>query len=220
MKNAVWFILRLVIAYILLPFVWGILTISNSASLASSFLDAEVTLWLTVFWGVVGYILLRFKASSNFGKYFLVSVFGALVLIMYRGQEFSVNEMKVYFHTAFLAATLSFMLIFFIFPHRTLRSLLFFAPVLAGSWFLVWVGYKPVGVVFEIFQSKESIPEGNFSKLMEFLPGMFVSNFVSGFIYICLIMPFYILARWGHNPKNSYQSLTKRLRQIRNARHF
>ncbi|NOH82145.1 hypothetical protein F0231_20770 [Vibrio sp. RE86] len=218
MKNAVWFILRLVITYLLLPSIWVILTISNSASLASSFLDAEITLWLTAFWGVIGYILLRFKASSNFGRYFIVSVFGALVLIMYRGEAFSFNGMKVYFHTAFLAATFSIMLIFFIFPHRNLRPLLFLAPVLAGSWFLVWVGYKPAGVIFEVFQSKASIPKENFSKLIEFLPGILVSNFVSGVIYMCLIMPFYILARWGHNPKNSYQSLTKRLRQIRNAR--
>lgn len=71
------------------------------------------------------------------------------------------------------------------------------------------MGYRPASLVIEILGAKGKLPEENINKVIEFMPEVFLSCLTSGAFMVCLIMPFYIFARWGHDPKGTYQSLTR-----------
>ncbi|WP_244225215.1 hypothetical protein [Vibrio aquaticus] len=220
MIKMVWLIVRLAVVYLIVGPMLGILLIANNSHPLFFHLERDVVGWISIFGCVIAYILVRLEATKEVGKLFFVSILGALVILMYVKEHFWLQGMRIHSWTVFLAVLFAISLLFFVIPHRHLKPLLFLLPVSACSWLLVWVVYRPASLVIEIFGAKDKLPEENISKIVEFMPEVFRSCLASGIFMVCLIMPFYILARWGHNPKSTYQSLTKRLRQIRNARHF
>ncbi|MEH0761985.1 hypothetical protein H4F20_20180 [Vibrio sp. 16] len=220
MIKLVWLLVRFAIVYLLLGVIIGVLILTNSSTPRFFSLEVDVIGWISMFWCVVAYVLVRFEPTKEAGKLLFVSTLGALVLLMYIKEHFWLQDMRIHAWTAFLAVIFAISLLFFVLPHRNLKPLLFLLPVSACSWFLVWVGYRPASLVIEILGAKGKLPEENINKVIEFMPEVFLSCLTSGAFMVCLIMPFYIFARWGYDPKGTYQSLTKRLRQIRNAGHF
>ncbi|KLN66075.1 hypothetical protein ZX61_06750 [Vibrio sp. VPAP30] len=220
MIKLVWLLVRLAIVYLLLGVIIGVLILTNSSYPRFFSLELDTIGWISIFWSVVAYILVRFETTKEVGKFLFVSILGALVLLMYVEKHFWLQDMRIHFWTAFLAVIFAISLLFFVLPHRQLKPLLFLLPVSACSWFLVWVSYRPASLVIEILVAKGKLPEENINKVIELMPEVFRSCLTSGVFMVCLIMPFYIFARWGHDPKGTYQSLTNALRRIRNARRF
>ncbi len=216
MIKVVWFIVRLAIVCILLPLILVVLYLAN-VSPPPSFVPLEVDIigWITMSWCAVAYILIRFETTKEVGKFFFVSIFGALVLLMYIKESFWFQHMIIHFWTVFLAVIFAISLLFFVLPHRHLKPLLFLLPVSAGSWFLLWVGYIPTSVLIGILEIKGKTLTENLNKVIELMPELFLVCLTSGVFMVCLIISFYIIARWGHNPKGSYQSLTSRLSRQR-----
>ncbi|OBT30809.1 hypothetical protein [Vibrio splendidus] len=220
MIKLVWLLVRFAIVCLLLGVIIGVLILTNSSTPRFFSLEVDVIVCISIFWCVVAYVLVRFETTKEAGKFLFVSILGALVLLMYIKEHFWFQDMRIHSWTAFLTAIFAISLLFFVLPYRHLKPLLFLLPVSACSWFLVWVGYRPASLVIAILGAKGKLPEENINKVIELMPEIFLSCLTSGVFMVFLIMPFYIFARWGHDPKGTYQSHTKRLRGIRNARHF
>lgn len=220
MIKLVWLLVRFAIVCLLLGVIIGVLILTNSSTPRFFSLEVDVIVCISIFWCVVAYILVRFETTKEAGKFLFVSILGALVLLMYIKEHFWFQDMRIHSWTAFLTVIFAISLLFFVLPHRHLKPLLFLLPVSACSWFLVWVGYRPASLVIAILGAKGKLPEENINKVIELMPEIFLSCLTSGVFMVFLIMPCYIFARWGHDPKGTYQSHTKRLRGIRNARHF
>ncbi|MEZ9451256.1 hypothetical protein AB4258_01985 [Vibrio splendidus] len=208
MIKLVWLLVRFAIVYLLLGVIIGVLILTNSSTPRFFSLEVDVIGWISIFLCIVAYALVRFEPTKEAGKFLFVSILGALVLLMYIKEHFWLQDMRIHAWTAFLAVIFAISLLFFVLPHRNLKPLLFLLPVSACSWFLVWVGYRPASLVIALLGAKGKLPKENINKVIEFMPEVFLSCLTSGAFMVCLIMPFYVFARWGHDPKGTYQSLT------------
>ncbi|MGF1847390.1 hypothetical protein [Vibrio lentus] len=218
-KNMIWMLLRVFIAYLLIGPTYAILILSNTA--APVFLDttAEVLAWISCFLLVIGYVLIRFSKTRYVGKLLSLSVLGAVVLVMYLGERYRIFGVSVNAWSLFLAVLYLIMLLYFIFPIKQLKPLLSLVPVAGVSWFLVWALVGPISLTYELISSKTTISIVNYQKVVDLLPELYLDSFQSGLFSMLLVLWLYALVVFGHNPKHSYQQLASYVVKIRNAWH-
>ncbi|MFS1859848.1 hypothetical protein [Vibrio lentus] len=218
-KNMIWMLLRVFIAYLLIGPTYAILILSNTA--APVFLDttAEVLAWISCFLLVIGYVLIRFSKTRYVGKLLSLSVLGAVVLVMYLGERYRIFGVSVNAWSLFLAVLYLIMLLYFIFPIKQLKPLLSLVPVAGVSWFLVWALVGPISLTYELISSKTTISIVNYQKVVDLLPELYLDGFQSGLFSMLLVLWLYALVVFGHNPKHSYQQLASYVVKIRNAWH-
>ncbi|MFS1463756.1 hypothetical protein [Vibrio lentus] len=216
-KNMIWMLLRVFIAYLLIGPTYAILILSNTA--APVFLDttAEVLAWISCFLLVIGYVLIRFSKTRYVGKLLSLSVLGAVVLVMYLGERYRIFGVSVNVWSLFLAVLYLIMLLYFIFPIKQLKPLLSLVPVAGVSWFLVWALVGPISLTYELISSKTTISIVNYQKVVDLLPELYLDGFQSGLFSMLLVLWLYALVVFGHNPKRSYQQLASYVVKIRNA---
>lgn len=217
MIKVVWLILRFAIVYLMLSAIFALSMVINSAHPRPFSLKVDTVVWITIFWFITAYLLVRYETTKEIGKLFFLSILGALVLIIYIDESIWFRQVEIHAWTVCIAVSLALSLLFFIFPHRYLEALVFLLPVSAGSWFLLWAGYVPISMVVEILSNKDTIPAENLDRTIDYIPKMFLTNLTLGVFMVFIYMSFYVLVRWGHNPRRSFQSLTKRLRRTLNA---
>ena len=104
-KNMIWMLLRVLIAYLLIGPTYAILILSNTAT--PVFLDTkvEVLAWISCFLLVIGYVLIRFSKTRYMGKLLSLSVLGAVVLIMYVDERYRIFGVSVNAWSLFLVWT-------------------------------------------------------------------------------------------------------------------
>lgn len=187
-KNMIWMLLRVFIAYLLIGPTYAILILSNTA--APVFLDttAEVLAWISCFLLVIGYVLIRFSKTRYVGKLLSLSVLGAVVLVMYLGERYRIFGVSVNAWSLFLAVLYLIMLLYFIFPIKQLKPLLSLVPVAGVSWFLVWALVGPISLTYELISSKTTISIVNYQKVVDLLPELYLDCFQSGLFSMLLVL--------------------------------
>ncbi|MCZ4292548.1 hypothetical protein [Vibrio sinaloensis] len=220
MKKIIWLLIRAFIAYLLVGVLLGILILNNTYAPRFFTMNPDILGWFSAFGILLSYVLFRFKKTSEIGKFLFACVLGSVVLCLYAEESYWLLNMKVRSWTLFLTVLYAIMLLYFVFPHKWLRPLLFLAPVSAGSWAVYWLGYTPMNVTMSILEVKGTIADDKYSKAIALLPDVYVTCLTSTLLWLVQILVLYVFVYWGSDPQYSYRSLTQRLRQIRNARQF
>ncbi|WKY59610.1 hypothetical protein Q5H80_18710 [Vibrio sp. SNU_ST1] len=219
-KNMIWMLVRVFIAFLMIGPTYAILILSNTAT--PVFLDttAEALAWISCFLLVIGYVLIRFSETRYVGKLLSLSVLGAVVLVMYLDERYRIFGVSVNAWSLFLAVLYLIMLLYFIFPIKQLKPLLSLVPVAGVSWFLVWAFVGPISLTYELISNKATISIANYQKVIDLLPEVYSSGFQSGLFSMLLVIWLYAFVVFGHNPKRSYQKLATYLAKSRNVRHL
>ncbi|WP_135443780.1 hypothetical protein [Vibrio tasmaniensis] len=218
-KNMIWMLVRVFIAFLMIAPTYAIFILSNSATPRLFETKPEVLAWLSCFLLVIGYVLIRFSRTRYVGKLLSLGVLGAVVLIMYVDERYRIFEVSVHAWSLFLAGLYLIMLLYFIFPVKQLKPLLSLVPVAGVSWFLVWALVGPISLTYELISSKTTISIVNYQKVVDLLPELYLDGFQSGLFSMLLVLWLYALVVFGHNPKRSYQQLASYVVKIRNAWH-
>ena len=218
-KNMIWMLVRVFIAYLMIAPTYAIFILSNTA--APRFLETkpEVLAWLSCFLLLIGYVLIRFSRTRYAGKLLSLSVLGAVVLIMYVEERYRIYEVYANAWSLFLAALYLMMLLYFIFPVKQLKPLLSLVPVAGVSWFLVWSFMWPASLTYDLISSKATISPERYQKVIDLLPEVYLDGFQSGLFSMLLALWLYAFVILCHNPKRSYRTLAAHIDKIRNARH-
>lgn len=220
MKKIVWLLVRAFIAYLLVGVLLGILILNNTYAPRFFTMNLDILAWFSAFGALISYVLFRFERTSEIGKFLCACVLGSVVLCLYAKESYWLLNMRVRSWTLFLTALYTIMLLYFVFPHRWLRPLLFLVPVSAGSWVVYWLGYTPINVTISVLEAKGTIANENYSKAIAILPDVYVTCLISSLFWLAQTLALYAFVYWGNDPKSSYLSLTKRLRQVRKAHGF
>ncbi|EHR6179776.1 hypothetical protein KUK79_004483 [Vibrio parahaemolyticus] len=220
MKKIIWLLIRAFIAYLLVGVLLGILILNNTYAPRFFTMNLDILGWFSALGFLASYVLFRFKKTTEIGKFLFACVLGSIVLCLYAKESYWLLNTKVRSWTLFLTVLYTIMLLYFVFPLKWLRPLLFLVPVSAGSWVVYWLGYTPINVTISVLEAKGTIADDKYSKAIAILPDVYVTCLTSSVFWLAQTLVLYAFVYWGHDPQSSYQSLTKRLRQIRNARHF
>ncbi len=218
-RKLMWMLLRILIVYLMIAPTYAILILTNIAEPHLLGTKPEVLVWLSCFLLLIGYILIRISKTRNIGKLLSLSVFGAIVLIMYVDERYWIFEISVNAWSLFLATLYLLMLLYFIFPVKQFKPLLSLVPVAGVSWFLVWTFVGPISLTYELISNKTTISIANYQKVIDLLPELYLDGFQSGLFSMLLVLWLYALVVFGHNPKRSYQQLASYAVKIRNAWH-
>lgn len=219
-RQVVWALLCLGIVLILyLPVAYAFLILIETSRPRLLDMNWDAYILLTVSLLVIGYCLLRFSHTKELGKLFLISVLGVSVLMMYEGQSYTLSTQNMSAYTLYVTFLFLIPAIHFVVPSVWTRPLLFLLPVSALSWFLRLSIYQPICFSYVVYLSKPTLSPEQYDKVFELVLQSVPTTFIGGSMAFGLLIPYWF-ALYGTNPTTAYKSLTKRLRQIRNARHF
>ena len=219
-KQVTWVVLRLGITlFLYFPVSYAVLILIQTAPPRFLEMNREAFAWLSVLLLVIGYCFVRVSLTKEFGKLFIVSVLGVSVLMMYEGQHYTIGTQNILANTLFVAFLYLIPAIHFLAPSVWTKPLLFLLPVSALSWFLRTSIYQPICFLYELYLSKPTLSTEQYDKVFELVLEAIPTTFIGGSMSFGLLIPYWF-ALYGNNPLSTYRSLTKRLRQIRNAWHF
>lgn len=216
-RKLMWMLLRILIVYLMIAPTYAVLILTNIAEPHLLGTKPEVLVWLSFFLLLIGYILIRISKTRNIGKLLSLSVFGAIVLIMYVDERYWIFEISVNAWSLFLATLYLLMLLYFIFPVKQFKPLLSLVPVAGVSWFLVWTFLGPISLTYDLMSSKTTIPIDKYQKVIGLLPELYLSAFQSGLFSMFLVLWLYAFVILCHNPKRSYRKLATHVSKFRNT---
>lgn len=214
-RKILWGLLRLVIVrYIYVPIAYSVLVliwIYNPYTTLQYFaINWDAYIWLTVLLLLLGYVFLRFSRTKEFGKLFIVSILGVAVLFMYHDFLYDFGPARITGHVIFLGFLFILSAVYFVFPIKWLKPLLFLLPVSALAWFLKVSVYQPLCFGYELYlNNKHMIPPEQFDMIFKLLKQGYPLMFISGSKSIGLLIP-YFFALYGSNPRQLYRRLVKR----------
>ncbi|HFD4063314.1 TPA: hypothetical protein ACF3XC_001689 [Vibrio parahaemolyticus] len=217
MKKIVWLLIRAFIAYLLVGVLLGILILNNTYAPRFFTMNLDILGWFFALGVLISYVLFRFQKTSEIGKFLFACVLGSVVLCLYAKESYWLLNTKIRSWTLFLTVLYTIMLLYFVFPYKWLRPLLFLVPVSAGSWVVYWLGYTPINVTISLFEAKGTIADDKYSKAIAISPEVYVTCLTSSLFWLAQILVLYAFVYWGHDPQSSYRSLTINLRVIHNA---
>ena len=216
-RKLMWMLLRILIVYLMIAPTYAVLILTNIAEPHLLGTKPEVLVWLSCFLLLIGYILIRISKTRNIGKLLSLSVFGAIVLIMYVDERYWIFEISVNAWSLFLATLYLLMLLYFIFPVKQFKPLLSLVPAAGVSWFLVWTFLGPISLTYDLMSSKTTIPIDKYQKVIGLLPELYLSAFQSGLFSMFLVLWLYAFVILCHNPKRSYRKLATHVSKFRNT---
>ncbi len=211
-KKVVWTLVRVFFAYVMLiPFlsILYILSITHPVIFVTPI--PEFVIWFACFIFVIGYILFRIQKTKQAGKLILIGIPFTLVLLLNTRKVYHLSDTAMPVHLWLLFMTLLFaiMLIYFIFPIKPLGWLMSLMPAIALMWFMIWSIYIPLSLVYEIAISSASAER--YEKITELLSKLYWPCIESTLLWTASLIIPYTVTYWGHNPKNTYNRLFKKL---------